>query len=163
MTATHVTQLLFGDASQWQRRRRTDPAACALADRHYSRQTRGSGRLGPPARTLVFVTADETALWLTSWPKYPMDELDAWRCSIFRNEGSARSSDLIRAAMELTAAIWADRPEAGWLTWVDRAAVASSNPGYCFLRAGWYVDRFYVPDRRRPTLRRLRAAIGGST
>lgn len=150
---------LFGEPWEWQVRKRSDGAACALADRHYSRQSVGSGRLGPPGRTLVLVTADETATWLTTWPKYPMDGLDAWRCSIFRNEGPALSSDLIRSAMALTAELWSARPGDGWVTWVDASKVRSTNPGYCFIQAGWRPDNTYVPDRRRPNLRRLVADV----
>jgi hypothetical protein len=152
------------DAGIWQVRRSTDAAACALTDRHYSRRPTsiGSGKVGGPNRKLVLVTPCERATWVTTWPKYPQDRLDSWRCSVFRNEGAGLSSDLILAAMELTAALWAlpipTPPRDGWSTYVDAAKVASTNPGYCFLVAGWWRDRTYQPDRRRRTLIRLRAA-----
>jgi hypothetical protein len=128
----------------WQVRSRSDPAARALADRHYSRKTPGAPWVGPPGRVLVLVTPCERAAWVTHWP-YPhlaLDGLDAWRCSLFRNEATALlSSALIVAAMATTAAVWAAGPRDGWLTWVDPAKVASANPGYCFHRAGWTRDR----------------------
>lgn len=94
-------------------------------------------------------------MWLTHWPNdgLGMDGLDAWRCSIFRNEGPALSSELIRAAMVLTARLWSGRPRDGWVTWVDTRKVRSSNPGYCFIMAGWWRDR----DWSHPHLIRLRA------
>ncbi len=155
--------VLFGATDAWTIRTPNDRAACALADRHYSRQTPGCGQVGPSGRKLVLVTADETAVWLTHWPEWSMDGLDAWRCSIFRNEGEALSSDLIRSAMALTAAHWAARPRDGWVTFVNRDKVATGNPGhnhgYCFLRAGWWKDPTYRPDRRRRHLIRLRADL----
>ncbi len=145
----------------WQVRGKNDPAACALADRHYSRRRPGSGQIGPPGRKLVLVTPCERAVWLTHWPDaaLAMDGLDCWRCSIFRNEAPAEllSSHLIRAAMDLTASLWAARPTTtpGWVTWVDPAKVASPNPGYCFKQAGWTLDRAWW----HPRLIRLRAPI----
>jgi hypothetical protein len=75
----------------WQVRGRSDPAAQALADRHYSRKTPGAPWIGPPGRVLVLVTPCEQAVWLTHWPRpeLALDGLDAWRCSLFRNEAPA--------------------------------------------------------------------------
>lgn len=134
---------------QWQVRDKADAAACALADRHYSRRRKGSGQIGAPGRVLVFVTPCERAVWLTYWPfaDRASDGLDAWRCTLFRNEGAGRSSDLVRAAMLLTAELWlAGRvryvpPRDGWVTWIDTTRVRRKrDPGRCFLRAGWCVD-----------------------
>jgi hypothetical protein len=145
------------DGGVWQVRSRLDRTANALADRHYSRRRPGSGQVGPPGRKLVFVTPCERAVWLTHWPyaHLALDHLDAWRCTIFRNEGAGLSSDLIRAAMNLTAELWSDRPADGWLTWVDRRHVQSANPGYCFIRAGWHRDREWTHKH----LIRLRAPV----
>ncbi len=130
----------------WQVRGRSDPAARALADRRHSRKRPGALWIGPPGRVLVLVTPCERAVWLTHWPRADLafDGLDAWRCSLFRNEGAGRSSDLIRAAMTLTAQ-----------TWVEPAKVASPHPGYCFKQAGWTLDRAWSHRR----LVRLRAPI----
>jgi hypothetical protein len=158
MTALILPGLEVG-AGLWQVRDRFDPAAAALADRHYSRArlNRGSGQVGGPGRILVLVTPCEQALWVTRWntTRGNADGLDAWRCLYFRNEGAGLSSTLIRAAMTLTAQLWTDRPADGWVTWVNRSKVASSNPGYCFKRAGWWVDRTWTHRH----LIRLRAEI----
>jgi hypothetical protein len=137
---------LIDSPAAWQRRTIADAAANALADRHYSRKARGTpgnGQVGPPGRRIVLVTPCERALWLTHWPLAGMalDGLDAWRCSIFRNEGAGLSSDLIRAAMQTTADLWGEVPPDGWLTWIDLRMVESDHPGYCFKRAGWWLDR----------------------
>lgn len=152
MTALTIPGLATGI---WQVRHHRDPAACALADRHYSRRRPGSGKIGPPGRKLVLVTPCERAVWLTHWPytHFALDGLDAWRCSIFRNEGAGLSSDLILAAMDLTASLWGSAPGAGWVTWIDRTKVRSANPGYCFKQAGWRIDRTWS----HPKLIRLRA------
>jgi hypothetical protein len=144
-------------AGPWQVRNAFDPAANVLADRHYNRQQRGSGQVGPPGRKLVFVTHCERAVWVSHWPyaDLALDKLDAWRCTIFRNEGAGLSSDLIRTAMQLTAQLWSGRPAEGWITWIDRRHVRSTNPGYCFKQAGWTIDRTW----QHPHLVRLRAPV----
>lgn len=143
----------------WTRVSRYDERANELADRHYSRRKPGSKQIGPPGRKLVFITDDGLALWLSHWPygHVAWDRLDAFRCSIFRNEGAGLSSELIRAAMDATEAVWGTPPADGWVTWVDTRFVRSSNPGYCFKRAGWTLDREYDGRPRRPYLVRLRA------
>ena len=159
MTAAVLPGMKLG--GPWTVRRHTDGAACALADRHYSRRPSsvGSGKVGGPNRRLVLVTHDESAVWVTTWPQFPQDGMDAWRCSIFRNEGAGLSSSLIREAMDLTAELWSDgHPADGWSTYVDTRKVAGTNPGYCFKLAGWWLDRSYLPDRRRASLIRLKAA-----
>lgn len=149
--------LTLFETGPWQLRDRLDLAANALADRHYSRRRPGSGQIGPPGRKLILVTPCERAVWLTHWPyaELALDKLDAWRCTIFRNEGAGLSSELIRAAMEVTASIWRARPADGWITWVDATKVRSTNPGCCFKRAGWELDKGY----RRRGLVRLRAGV----
>jgi hypothetical protein len=145
------------DVPVWTRRRIGDLAARTLAARHYT----GTGRLprtvGAPGRRLVFVTPCERAAWVSHYPAaaYALDGLDAWRCSLFRNEGAGLSSALIRAAMAATLEAWGQPPPDGWLTYVDPTRIRSSNPGACFKAAGWRLDRGYVPWDGR--LLRLRA------
>ena len=134
------------EAGPWLVTTRLDVLANALADRHYSRRRPKSGQIGAPGRKLVLVTPCGRAVWLTHWP-YPelaMDGLDAWRCSIFHNEGAGLSSELIRSAMSLTAERWGEQPKDGWVTWVDTRKVRRKrDPGRCFLKAGWWRDREY--------------------
>src|SRR6185503_9822082 len=149
------------ETGAWRRTTKFDARAAALADRHYSRRTIGSPQFMPPGRTLVFITEDGDAVWGTHWPDaaLTMDGLDAWRCSIFRNEGPLLSSDLIREAMERTAQTWRDRPRDGWLTFVEKSKIESPNPGYCFKKAGWTVDHDWTHKR----LVRLRAPTNQET
>jgi hypothetical protein len=59
---------------------------------------------------------------------------DGINCAVFRNESRHRSSGLIRQADAIADALWPDRRH---YTYVDPAKVASSNPGFCFIAAGW--------------------------
>jgi len=57
---------------------------------------------------------------------------------MFRNEGAGLSSELIRAAIAETRAIWGDPPELGMVTFVDAGKVRHKrDPGRCYLRAGF--------------------------
>lgn len=132
---------LFPMSGHWEQVRRNDPRARALADRHYSRQTVGANDFMSSGRVLVLLSLDERAVWGV------IENLDPagaarWRCSIFRNEGSRRSSEMIREATSLTFAFWdrhySGRPRVPLTTEVDPSKVRRKrDPGRCFLRAGW--------------------------
>jgi len=129
---------------RWTRTTKFDPRAAALADRHYSRGSPGSDQFMPSGRTIVLLTGRADAVWGTSWQvgdgvlwathDWPL----AWNCSIFRNEGDDLSSDLIREAVAATSALWGAPLEQGFVSFVDASRIRSTNPGYCFLRAGWH-------------------------
>lgn len=128
--------------SPWRRSDRADPAALGLADRHYNRQKIGSPQFVPPGRCLVLLTADRSALWVTSWPfaQYVKHAWGgAWVNSLFRREDSPHlASDLIRWAVAHTRAKWPDVPELGIVSFVDAAKTEPKEvPGWCYRRAGW--------------------------
>lgn len=149
----------------WERVTKADRGAVDLANRHYSRQAYGKvGKmLGPPGRLLCYATGDRSAVWVSHWPysHLALDKLDAFRCTMFRNEGHHLSSDLIRSAMVLTEDHWLAEgcPSSGWITWVDAGLIQSEIPGYCFRRAGWHHDRDWKPSRRNSKIIRLRAQL----
>lgn len=62
------------------------------------------------------------------------DGQEGVNCSVFRNEGAGRSSDLIQAADRIA---WQRWPSERHYTYVNPYKVLSANPGYCFLMAGW--------------------------
>lgn len=62
---------------------------------------------------LVLRSIDHLAGWITLHTDYPDDGLDAWRCTMFRNEGTILSSALILDAMALTATLWGGHHETG--------------------------------------------------
>src|SRR5258708_1149816 len=127
--------------SPWRLSWRADPAARAIADRHYNRQKPGAEQFVPPGRCLVLKTADSSAAWITSWPFAEFVQHawpGAWVNSLFRNEGGRRSSDLIRWAVAHTRAAWPAVPDLGVISFVDAAKTAPKEvPGWCSRRAGW--------------------------
>lgn len=124
----------------WYLSHRFDPRAVQLADRHYSRQKRGTPQFVPPGRCLVLLTKWADALWVTSWPfaKYTHHAwAGAWVCSLFRNESSLLSSTLIQEAVAVTRWYFGEPPSLGFITFVNPDKIQSTNPGYCYKQAGW--------------------------
>ncbi len=140
--------------THWIRIAKCDPRAAALADRHYSRRTRGSPQFMPPGQTVVLITLAGDAVfgW---WRPHPasglrqMNGLDGWTCTIFRNEGPFLSSDLILDA-ETALEEYGCGPD-GLLTYVWDRRIRSSNPGCCFKAAGWH-QRGRSADGRKTLL-----------
>lgn len=137
----------------WEIVSKRDPRACALADRHYSRRKIGSGQFMPPGQTVVLLTsaADAVFGW---WRPHPasgiqsMNKLDGWTCTIFRNEGPLLSSDLILDAELVFAEQGLDIGPDGLLTYVHPRKIRSTNPGFCFQKAGYVRAGFAVRDRK---------------
>ncbi len=127
----------------WHRVQRQDPRARALADRHYSRQTPGAADFMASGRVLVLLTDCGRAVWGAIESREPGSDRLTWRCSIFRNESPALSSDLIREATARTVVYWRAHygaaPPVRLTTEVDPARTGrpGDNPGWCFLCAGW--------------------------
>jgi len=123
----------------WEISHRADPRAVRLADLHYSRQKPGTPQFMPPGRCLVLWQPG--AVWGTSWPfaEYVKHAwAGAWVCSIFRNEGAGRASDLIREAVAATRWYFGEPPSLGMVTFVDPQKVRHKrDPGRCFLKAGF--------------------------
>jgi hypothetical protein len=124
----------------WVRSHKFDPLALPLADRHYNRRKVGAPQFVPPGRSLVLLTEDNSALWVTSWPfaEYVRHAWPgAWVNSIFRREGGPLASQLIREAVAATRSQWTPPPE-GLITFVDASKVKNKrDPGRCYLRAGF--------------------------
>ncbi len=116
-----------------------------MYERHYSRNDkramwRPRRLFVGPGDKLVLRTGPADAVFV--WRKFTddcIDERTAQRqegvnCAVFRNESEHLSSGLVRQADAIADAVWTDRRH---YTYVNREKVASANPGYCFLRAGW--------------------------
>jgi len=125
----------------WRVSWRADPAAAAIADRHYNRQSIGSPQFVPPGRCLVMLSSDGTALWVTSWPLADYVQhawAGAWINSTFRKEGPGLASDMIRHAVGHTRAYWPAIPPLGIITFIDPGNVRHKrDPGRCYRKAGW--------------------------
>jgi hypothetical protein len=128
---------------------------------HYSRRTPGSKTFTGVGQEVVLVTKCGRAVWACIRQKTPMavgsgrsrhrkdDETkktDAkarylWRNMMFRNLGAGLSSELVREATEMTYREWVKRygalPEERLRTEIDVTRVRSTNPGFCYLMAGW--------------------------
>lgn len=132
-------QLPLGAIPPWLEVDRDHPAARALADRHYSRQTIGAREFMPPGQTLVLVTPCCRAVWGACLNMDPAGSL-RWRVTIFRNEGAGLSSTLIRSATDRTRERWPSMA-LPLTTEVDpRKTRHKRDPGRCFRRAGWTPD-----------------------
>lgn len=135
---------MFPEIGYWLPIRDGDPRAFALFQRHYSYQNYADGRRARygyrnrsliigPGEKLVLLGNDERALF--GWRRYH-DASQGFGvcCTVFRNEGAERSSDLIREAARLA---WTRWPGERLFTYVDPRKVTSGSPGYCFHKAGW--------------------------
>jgi hypothetical protein len=107
-----------------------------LADRHYSRRTVGARQFAYSGRKLVLRDAlgDVLFVWMYPDPALRMDGQVGYNCAIFRNESARRSSEIILEAEQFAVAKWG--PGRAY-TYVNPKKIRSSNPGYCFKRAGW--------------------------
>ena len=124
----------------WLPVRQTDPRAIALYRRHYSSRGlpaadyRRYGIAGP-GETLTLLTPLANALWL--WRRHIDDSGQRGACcAIFRTESTTvLASRLVHAACAIA---WHRWPGQRLYTYVDpRHLPKGSNPGYCFLVAGW--------------------------
>lgn len=108
-----------------------------LYERHYSAHQYKDGRerklFAGPGEKIVLRTKAGDAMFV--WRRFIDGSGECGiNCAVFRNEGPHRSSDLIRQADAVADAIW---PCCRHYTYVNPQAVASANPGYCFIAAGW--------------------------
>lgn len=121
----------------WSAAKDGDTVGFALARRHYSawknRKPKQRQFVGP-GEPVVLIAPDGDALFVWRKSRYRLDSETGVECTVFRNESTARSSDMVREA-DLIA--WERWPGERHFTHVDPRRVQSSNPGYCFLAAGW--------------------------
>ena len=107
--------------------------------RHYSSRKRPAGKrqrqcVGPGAHIVLRTGPGDAAfVWRKHFDK-TIPHQEGVECSLFRNEGPIRSSDLIRQADAVADLGW---PGERHYTKVSAADIRSTNPGYCFIRAGW--------------------------
>lgn len=113
-----------------------DPEMAAIADRHYSRRTIGHRQFLPPGRTICIRDAEGRLLFAWNWqiPEKRADKQDGYYCSIFRNEGPRRSSEVILECEGIARERWG---RGRMFTYINPEKIESVNPGYCFKCAGW--------------------------
>ena len=82
---------------------------------------------------MVLLTQENNALFV--WKKFiDASGQQGVNCAVFRNEGTIKSSALIEEAVELAQRRW---PGERLYTYVNAKKIRSTNPGYCFIKAGW--------------------------
>lgn len=127
---------LFADRP-WFHIRDGDSTALGLFRRHYSHKPYADGRLPKifvgPGEKMVLLSPCARALFV--WRRFISgDGQEGINCAVFRNEGAGRSSDLVSAADRLADERW---PGERHFTYVNPRKIRSTNPGYCFIAAGW--------------------------
>lgn len=128
---------LFHDALHWRQVKDGDDWSRGLFHRHYSYRPYKDGRKPKlfvgPGQKLVLITHCGRALFV--WRKFKSsDNQKGVNCSIFRNESRILSSELIRQAEVIA---WRRWPEARLYTYINPRKIKSTNPGCCFIKAGW--------------------------
>ena len=128
---------MYEGERRWRIAKDGNRKALEIFKRHYSYRNfnRKSDTFAGAGKTLVLVTEDYSALWVWRKELYIATDLCIEvSCAVFRNESRILSSELILEAED----IWIKRNGIErFYTFVDAGKIKSSNPGYCFLRAGW--------------------------
>lgn len=121
-----------------------DKACLELYEQHYSAYRYADKRVRKlfcgPGDKVVLRTFCGAAFFV--WRKFKDKCIDTRtgkpqagiNCAAFRNERAGQSSEFIRQADAIADCLWADRRH---YTYVDATKIRSTNPGYCFLVAGW--------------------------
>ena len=108
-----------------------------LYERHYSTYRYADGRdrkqfVGPGEKVVLRTEAGDA---LFVWRRFVDASGECGiNCAVFRNESSHQSSELVRQADQIADCLWPCRRH---YTYVRPEAIKSTNPGFCFIAAGW--------------------------
>lgn len=128
------------DLGHWFQIKDADPRARAMYLGHYSARHYKDGRrrskfIGPGEYMLLMTTGCDA---LFAWRKFKDDaqppQTGVNNPIFIRKAGDNLASDLIREACEIA---WTRWPGERLYTYVNPKKVRSTNPGYCYLKAGW--------------------------
>lgn len=136
------------DMPDWWLTKDGDAAGLEMYERHYSAYQYRDGRKRTqfvgPGETIVLRTFDGDAFFV--WRKFIDDcvfwhtiyereyKQDGVNCAVFRNESNVLSSNLVGQADAVADLVWVGERH---YTYVNSEKVRSTNPGACFLFAGW--------------------------
>jgi len=73
-------------------------------------------------------------VWMFPDVTLRMDNQTGYNCAIFRNESSRLSSEIILEAETMAESKWGSNR---CYTFIDPRKIRSTNPGFCFKKAGW--------------------------
>lgn len=124
-----------------------DPEMRQLADRHYSRQSQGARGFAMNGTKLILRDAEGLILWV--WIRVDLPRWDGqtgYYNQIFRSESARLASRVILEAEQHAEARWGP---GRMFTYIDPVQVRSSNPGFCYLAAGWHSHGWSKRRRRR--------------
>jgi hypothetical protein len=127
----------MADVPLWWLTKDGDLDCLELYERHYSCYRYADGRARKqfvgPGEKVVLRTERADAFFV--WRVFIDDSGQSGvNCAVFRNESRHQSSQLIRQADQIADVLWPNRRH---YTYVDQKKIASTNPGFCFLAAGW--------------------------
>lgn len=115
-----------------------DSRAVGLFERHYSNTNKDTDHVrygfSGEGESMILLTSDCRALFGWRKQKITDDGQLGVNCFIFRNESDLLSSQLILEAEKFAWHRWAGER---LYTYVNGKKIKSTNPGYCFLKAGW--------------------------
>ena len=125
----------------WQEIRDGNPTALEIYNRHYSARIYSDGRVrkkfcGPGQYCALLMAPRADALFV--WRRFRSMDPEALglKCAVFRNESKRLSSGLILEAEPFALKHWPD--ERRVYTYISPTKIRSTNPGFCFLEAGWH-------------------------
>ena len=152
----------------WCKVGRYDSLAAELADGHYSRQSPGDDQYMPPGRCVAFVhhgqpTRRKGSRGLATWGVVYNVFRDVWRWrnSIFHNDSTTLTSELVEAGTLATYIEWraqyGELPPQPLITEIDIEATKArrskhKEPGACYRAAGWREVARRTREHGRPAL-----------
>lgn len=128
-------------STHWLYAKDGDSHCLEIYRRHYSARkylTERQPLFVGPGYKIVLLSNDGNAIFV--WRKFKDDcqpKQEGINCAVFRNEGESyyvRSSSLIKEAVGV---VWSDWGRERLYTLVNPQKIRSTNPGYCFIVAGW--------------------------
>lgn len=135
MRFAQFEKLKVHDGPLWYLTKDGDVTCLRLYRKHYSCTNQHASQFVGPGEHIVLRTDAGDAVFV--WRNYIDDTIpkqEGVECSLFRNESSHLSSELVRQADAVADVAW---PGSRHYTKVNPEAVESSNPGFCFIAAGW--------------------------
>ena len=130
---------LYGEKTTWLSVSDHNLELRALADRHYSRKTKGAEKYIGPGEYLALITPEGKAGFIWRKTKFELrkDNQRGIECTLFRNEAQELylSSYLILEAEKLALQKWPETKR--FFTYVNPAKIKSTYPGFTFIKAGY--------------------------
>ena len=133
---------LYGEKITWLIVSDHNPELRALADRHYSRKTKGAKKYIGPGEYLALITPEGKAgfIWRKTKIEFRKDGQKGIECTLFRNEAQELylSSELILEAEKLALQKWPETTR--FFTYVNPEKIKSTYPGYTFIKGGYKIS-----------------------